>query len=98
MTWVCPGIKVAATAVLAVILVLWPRAGAGGVTAGVVAVDPAAIDVYVEQEMRAARIPGMAVGIVQGDRYSDPLRLAKVNEEKMLWKRNNSGWQGKWRL
>jgi CubicO group peptidase (beta-lactamase class C family) len=30
--------------------------------------DFAAIDAFVEAEMRAARIPGMALGIVQGDR------------------------------
>ncbi len=30
--------------------------------------DFAAIDAFIEAEMRAARIPGMALGIVQGDR------------------------------
>lgn len=67
MAWVWTMVRAAGAAVLAVTCALSPRASAGGATARPVTVDTAAIDRYVEREMRAARIPGVAIGIVQGD-------------------------------
>ncbi len=66
MTRVCAFVKVAAAGMIAVTLALCAQGSAGGAAAGGVTLDTAAIDRYVEQEMRAARIPGMAIGIVQG--------------------------------
>jgi CubicO group peptidase (beta-lactamase class C family) len=67
-------VRRAAIAVLAALLALLtlgavrPPAAAAASTQGASTPDLAAIDRYVETERRAARLPGLALGIVHGDR------------------------------
>ncbi len=59
------------TLIVALVAVLTPLASAfAAPSAATVTIDPAAIDRYVEAQREAARIPGLAVGIVRGGKVA----------------------------
>jgi CubicO group peptidase (beta-lactamase class C family) len=63
-----PGLRRISQSMLALFLLALCLIGSTSVTAAQpAAADYAAIDTYVEQQMRELRIPGLALGIVQGD-------------------------------